>query len=462
MGAEAHLHTLGEVVRGSGLLSRGDSVVALASGGADSTCLLAGLAQVCGPENVAALHLNYRLRDSSDADEKVCRDACAVLRIDLRVEWPELDPGNVQASARAARYEAAESLRERAGLDWVATGHTRTDLAETVLYRLAASPGRRALLGMPARRGRLVRPLLGLSRSETRRLARAAHLPFTDDPTNASHDYARNRIRSGVMETMATISEAFEHNVAETQAELAEESVVLSRLVAETLARAGVAKGARSIDATALEAAEPALRRLALRALAERAAGRPIAFGRARASELWRVAHEPEGGEIQLGGGLSAVCEHGVITFGDGDAEASEPPPAVVLQVPGRVRFGAWEVFAERRRGPVEPAGEEVATLNGDRIGDELTVRSWRSGDRISPIGLDGTKTLQDLFTDRKVPRSARRQVPVVTAGHDKIAWVGGIAVGEEFRIGRQTRDVVILGMRRVREDAGAPVGASG
>jgi tRNA(Ile)-lysidine synthase len=455
VGAEEHLKTLGEVVRASGLVARGESVVALASGGADSTCLLAGLAQVCGPENVAALHLNYRLRDSSGDDERACRDACAALRVDLRVEWPELEPGNVQASARAARYRAAEELRQRTGLDWVATGHTRTDLAETVLYRLAASPGRRALLGMPARRGRLIRPLLGLSRSDTRRLARAAGLPFTDDPTNATHDYARNRIRTGVIETMDSVSPAFEHNVAETQAELAEETAVLDRMVSETLARAGVPEDATSIDVTALETAEPALVRLALRALAERAAGRPMAFGRARAAEIWRLAHDAEGGEVELGGGVSAICDHGVIRFGSGADETAEPPPGVLLRVPGSVQFGDWEVFAERRRGPVEPAGDEVATLNGDRIGDELTVRSWRSGDRITPLGLNGSKSLQDLFTDRKVPRAARRKVPVVTVGDEKIAWVGGLAVGEEFRIGRRTRDVVVVGMRPVQGNSG-------
>lgn len=448
MGAEEHLRTLGDVVRSSGLLGRDDSVVALVSGGADSTCLLAGLAQACGPENVAALHLNYRLRESSDADERACRDACAALRVDLRVEWPELEPGNLQASAREARYRAAETLRARTGLDWVATGHTRTDLAETVLYRLAASPGRRALLGMPARRGRLIRPLLGLSRPETRRLARAAGLPFSDDPTNASHDYARNRIRSGVIETMAQVSEAFEHNVAETQAELAEETVLLDRVVGQVLTRAGVSAGGTSIDVTALEPAEPALRRLALRELAERAAGRPMPLGRGRSAELWRVAHDPEGGEVQLGAGISAFCDHGIISFGPAEAGDAEPPRDVVLQVPGSVRFGEWEVFAERRRGPVEPAGDDVATLNGDRIGAELTVRAWRSGDRISPLGLDGTKSLQDLFTDRRVPRSARHRLPVVTVDGGRIAWVGGLAVGEEFRIGRQTRDVVVVGMR--------------
>ncbi len=107
--------------------------------------------------------------------------------IDLHVERvsrEQLGPGNLQAAARAARYLAAERLRTRFGVSWIATGHTRSDVAETVVYRLAKSPGSRALLGMSPRSGRVIRPLLALSREDTRSLATAAGLPFADDETN--------------------------------------------------------------------------------------------------------------------------------------------------------------------------------------------------------------------------------------------------------------------------------------
>jgi tRNA(Ile)-lysidine synthase TilS/MesJ len=121
------------------------------------------------------------------------------------VERPELAEGNVQAEAREARYAAAERLRLARGLDWVATGHTRTDLAETVLYRLATSPGRRALLGLRERRGRVIRPLLSLDREEARRLVTEAGLPFADDPTNTEPVFARNRIRNEVLPVLREI-----------------------------------------------------------------------------------------------------------------------------------------------------------------------------------------------------------------------------------------------------------------
>jgi tRNA(Ile)-lysidine synthase len=119
----------------------------------------------------------------------------------------------------------------------------------------------------------------------------------------------------------------------------------------------------------------------------------------------------------------------------------------VHLRVPGSCRFGAWELHAALRDGPVDPAGPELATLDASALGEELVVRTWREGDRIRPLGMEGTKTLQDLFTDRKVPRSLRHQLPVVAAG-DRVAWVAGVAVSEDFRLAPETRAAVVITAR--------------
>ena len=449
MHREEALRALHGVVRGSGLVPEGSPGIVLVSGGPDSTSLAAGLVQQCGRPNVHALHLNYGLRDSAAADEQICRRLCALLRIDLRVERPRLGEGNVQAAARDARYAAAERLRERLGCEWVATGHTRTDVAETVLYRLASSPGRRALLGLPPRRGRVVRPLLGVDRAEARRLATDAALPFADDPTNLDPRFARNRIRAEVLPALREVSPQVERNLAETRAELAEETRVLDRIVAELLEAGGAGPGVSAIPADALQDAEPALRRLVLRALAERAAGGTVPLGRRRAAEIWRLAAHPEGGEVDLGRGLRAVCEAGLIRFSLADDQLPEP---VGLTVPGRCRFGLWEVRAELSPSRIEANGPERAILDAGALGPDIVVRAWREGDRIRPLGMSGTKTLQDLFTDRKVPRSLRHQLPVVTS-RDRVAWVAGVAVSEEFRLSGAADNVAILSARLHERD---------
>ena len=149
-------------VRDGGLLAPGRPVLVLLSGGRDSVCLLDLAVRIAGAGAVAALHCDYGLRAGSAADARHCAALCAALGVELHVRRPRRDAGagNLQAWARDARYAAAAEL---AGGSDVAAGHTASDQVETVLYRLAASPGRRALLGMAAREGQLVRPLLGVT-----------------------------------------------------------------------------------------------------------------------------------------------------------------------------------------------------------------------------------------------------------------------------------------------------------
>jgi tRNA(Ile)-lysidine synthase len=437
----AAVDRLAEVVRESALIEPASRGVALLSGGPDSACLAAGLAGAIGAEWVTGLHLNYGLRDDSGEDEAACRALCEGLGIELRVENPKLEAANVQGAAREARYAAAERLRARLGAGWIATGHTRTDLAETVVYRLACSPGRRALLGLAPRHGYVVRPLLSLGRAETRDLAAQAGLSFHDDPSNADPRFARVRIREQVLPVLRELNPAAEDNLAATWAELAEEGEALDALAGEALEAAGAGPGNPAVQAERLAELHPALRRLALRALAERVALREVPLGPARAERIWRLASRPEGGEVELGGGLRAVCEAGLVRIVAG-AEA-EPQPAE-LNVPGSCRFGHWEIHAELAPGSVEPSGPEVATLDAAALRDRLQVRAWREGDRMRPLGLGGTKTLQDLFTDHRVPRSLRHRLPVVVSG-ERIAWVAGVAVAEEFKLSRDSERAAVL-----------------
>jgi len=422
------LGVLTRVVRESGLIAEGSRGLVLVSGGADSAATAAGLAGMLGAGQVVGLHLNYGLRPGSDSDQRTCEELCAKLGIRLVVERPELAEGNVQAEARASRYAAAERLRLAHGLDWIATGHTGTDLAETVIYRLATSPGRRALLGLRARRGAVVRPILSLERKEARRLVEQAGLPFADDPTNAEPLFARNRIRNEVLPVLREIGPEAEATIAETHAELVEESETLDRLAAEALSESG-AEAAGAVGRDALADMDPAIRRLALRRMAERASGGQVPLSRARASEIWRLVSEPEGGVVELGGGVEAHAEHGHVRFTAGPATEA---PEGVLTVPGVCRFGSWEVRAELEAGVPIAETPDLAVLDPAALGQSVVVRAWRDGDRMRPLGLDGTKSLQDLFTDRKVPRSLRHALPVITA-NGRIAWIAGVAVSQEF-----------------------------
>lgn len=461
------LDALAEVIDRSGLIPSGSRVVALASGGPDSTALLGGLVTFLGPEHVHALHLDYRFRADSSADRAAFLEASQALGVQATVHEPEIDreSGNTQALARDARYLEAERLRAELGCPLIATGHTRTDLVETMLYRLAVSPGSRALLGLSARRENLVRPLLELSRDEIRKLVEATGLPFHDDPTNAESVYARNRIRNEIFPVLDEIGHgSVQPTIAETHRELEEQAEALELIAGEALDAGLVASYLGvAVSAETLTSLHPAVRQIALRLAAERAAGgRPVALGRERAGEIWRLAQQPEGGVVELGGGVEARLEFGQILFvaAGSDAGSLELEPTA-LDVPGSCRLGEWEVRAEVSGVPRAPEGPEVAICSRERLGDRaLTVRTWSEGDRIAPLGIDGSKSLSDLFADRRIPRSLRHRLPVVSDSTGQVVWVAGVAVSREFAASADDPTPALITASVAPDASGAALGA--
>src|SRR6476620_1883104 len=223
-----------ERVRGTGLLAEGTPVIVLLSGGRDSVCLLDCASRLTA---TSALHVNSGLRPDAGADEAFCRSLCARLSAELTVDQASRPDGagNVQAWARDVRYGDGARLAEARGAVRAA-GHTMTDQAETILYRLASSPSRRALLGMSARDGRLVRPLLGVTREETAGHCAARGLTWVDDASNDTPAYARGRVRAGLVPALEAVHPAAQRNVVRAAQLLREEAAVLDEIIDTALA----------------------------------------------------------------------------------------------------------------------------------------------------------------------------------------------------------------------------------
>src|SRR3954447_13095040 len=272
------------------MIEAGKPLLVLLSGGADSVCLL-HMALAAGGDG-SVLHVNYGLRPSADEDEEFCRELFPL----LTVERVHLGPGNVQALAREARYR----LAEQHAIGDYATGHTLSDQAETVLMRLCSSPGRRGLLGMAPRRGRLIRPLLTMTRAETEEYCRVNGLTWRTDPTNADPSFTRARVRHELLPLLERVAPGAERTIAETARLLRNEAEALDALLPET----------DSLEEIA--ALPPALGRLVLRRLA----GAPV-----RVDELLGLGRPPGTVTLDVGHGLRAVVEYGRVRFDSG------PPP---------------------------------------------------------------------------------------------------------------------------------------
>jgi len=313
-------------VRTAGLLDGAPALVAMLSGGRDSVCLLDVTAALRGADAVRALHVNYGLRAAADEDERHCAALCVELGVELSVvrarRAPGHEQGNLQAWARELRYAAAERLARELDGDGedsdkpaagagsgalIATGHTASDQVETILYRLAASPGRRALLGMPAADGRLVRPLLGVKREQTAAYCEARGLTWREDASNEDERFARARVRKYLVPALREIHPAAESNVLRTARLLREEAELLDALVERELHEE------ERIPLARLAELSPALARLVVIHLAERVAGAYVPQAGERVAELLALGARGDRRELHLGGFAAAVIDGGVL-----------------------------------------------------------------------------------------------------------------------------------------------------
>ena len=394
-----------EAAGASGLVRRGEPLLVLVSGGGDSVCLL-DVAVRLGA-SVSALHVNYGLREGADADEAFVRELSERLGVPLHAERVSLpESGNLQDRARDARYALAERLAEA---DYAAA-HTASDQAETVLYRLAVSPGSRALHGMAPRRGRLVRPLLAVTRDEVRGYLRARGLEWREDPSNADRRFARARVRHDLLAALREIGPAPERTIATTAAQLRDEAELLDHAVDAALEELG---GGPAVSLAALREQPPALRRLVLRRLA---GDRPVP------DEVIEL-DERGSSSLDLGEGLRAVAEYGTIRFTSA-ADPREPEP-VELPVPGRARFGDWELEAaspRRAMWPCRPPRSATPPPCAPGATETACARSaWAARRRCRTCSP----------TARSRARCGARCRSWTSGG--EIAWVAGVALDERF-----------------------------
>lgn len=461
-----------EALRREQLVPPGGRVFAALSGGADSvalTLLLREIAPAGGFVLAGVVHLNHQLRAAAAADERFCRELAA--RLSLPIEVEHADVRGVAAregiSIEAAGHQARYALFERvagAGRDGrVATAHTRDDQAETYLMRLIRGAGPVGLAGIRPRRGRVVRPLLQVSRGELRAYLDARGQPFRDDETNRDTAVTRNRVRHELIPFLEarfspSIVDALARGAAIARADAAWIEAAVDA-AADTVLTVGAEEA--TVDAPALRRQPPALaRRLARRAL-EHAGRRRVGFD--HVERLLALA-----GAVGRGGGGAdfpgcRVERRGPLLVVRPARRRGAPRRAVEpfryeLRVPGRVRVpeAGLEISAEQAAvgapsGRLAARGYTVAVAARD-LSPPLVVRGWRPGDALRPLGLRGRKKLQDLFVDRKVARGTRHRVPLVADRGRGIVWVVGHTVADDFRITPATEGMLILKARKLRE----------
>ncbi len=447
------------------MFRRGDRVGVAVSGGADSLCLLHVLLEL-GREwdlRISILHLNHGLRGAASREDAEFVRATAV-RLGLPFYLKETDVAalsretgdNLEQAGRRARQAFYRSVIESGSIDRVAAGHTRSDQAETVLFRILRGAGTAGLAGIrPVTPERIVRPLLCVDRAEVEQYLRERGIPWREDVTNSSPAFARNRIRH---ELLPALVRDWNPRLVEGLSHLAEWALdeegyweaELDRLARDHL----IEKGPAVLIAAGELAAMPraSARRLVRKAI-ERVKGDLRAIDFEHTNAVLDLALSVEGhGRLQI---------PGIDVFRSFDWIRLAPPGTdrlearnyrVAAPVPGTVRVPdsaagiRLELIEKSERNDCEDSvyNENVACLDWHRLSGSLEIRNWRPGDQYQPFGHTGVEKIKELFQTAKIPLWERRHWPVLTSG-DTIIWARRFGPAAQFAAGPETRVVVAI-----------------
>ena len=355
-------------------------VLVAVSGGPDSTALLLVLHE--SGHDIVAAHYDHALREGSEVPARQVAELCERLGIPLLTErrTRPMTKGSLQAAARKLRYAFLDRAREQAQADVVALAHTADDLVEGVVLHLMRGCGLAGFRGMPARRGHYVRPMLDVWRKDVLEFLRERGVVAYEDPANSETRFARVRVRTQILPALER-----------------DRPGITRRFHAAALAAACLQDQAESMPS----------RVETLKRLYAEAGGPQPGLSRRHLEAMLKLTEPGRGGRG--------------------------------VDLPGALRFrivgGQMEVVPSRLAIP-RPPRLEVRRCRGcdDRhaahlhAGLDLQVGFRRPGLRMRPLGGRGTRKLQDLFVDARVPREDRDRWPLVFAG-DRLAWVPGVAV---------------------------------
>jgi len=460
-------------------------ILAAFSGGADSLSLLICLKKAGFA--VTAAHFNHHLRDEAGLDELAAANLAGNLNIPFFSGGADVmavvreQKLSVEEAARQCRYTWLLEQAEKHSMQAVAIGHTADDQVETVLMHLLRGSGLDGLTGMPYRQVfpqwnsaiPVVRPLLETWRNETEDICREAGLEPVQDASNQSIRYFRNRIRLELVPYLREYNPQAKHHLWQTARILSEEQALLQTVKEKAWEDCFDSRSERwiSLRLSTLSNLPESLRKAVLRrGMLELVPGlRDMDYAvTGRLVEF--ITRDTRSGEMHLFNDLWVNKSLDLLTIWIGKPGLRDFFPQLEcgkeyrLSKPGRLVFPDWELeIVEDSRVPMPSTKHQSVMayhvrVDYGKLEFPLVIRQARPGERIAPLGMGGkTQKLSDYFTNRKVPRQARANWPLVVSGQ-KIVWVVGQGISETAAVTPETRQVLRLSLRQTVHRPDGPV----
>lgn len=406
--------------------SPSDKLVVAVSGGVDSVVLLHLLSRYS--TNLYVAHLNHGLRRESVAEEKFVRQLADRYNLPYFTRQLTLKKGS-EEEARKARYQFLNEVLKENKAKYIVTAHHLNDQAESVLLNLTRGSGPLEVWGMKAKEGNILRPLLGYSKEEITGYAKRKGLKYVLDKSNTDPRYSRNRIRKSVIPELLKLNPAFLKAISREITlgdELAEAVEYYGQEIEKSVRVGGV------IDVRKLKNHPIYFQKLVIRNLLHEMIGRKEGIYAKNVNEVMGLM-TGSGRKLTKISGFTIVRNYDKIVF---DFRPQKIQKSTVLESGRETIFNGFKIIL--KAGAAKAKRSNLLLPRGEKY--NFKVRTWRAGDRI--VTKAGSKKIQDIFTDAKIPKEERDRWPVITSGKT-IFWVPLLAASEKA-LSKSTNALII------------------
>ena len=456
-----------EYIRECQMIRPGDHVLVAVSGGADSVFLLRGLKELSGELSctLCAVHVEHGIRgENSLRDAAFVKELCQKEEIPYRI-WHVDAPlfakesgTGLEEAARALRYQAFEKAAKEEQADRIAVAHHMEDNAETMLFHLARGTGLLGLSGIPPVRGRIIRPLLCVSREEIEAWLLENGQAWCVDETNTDVSLSRNLIRAEVLPKLKAINPSAVLHMKETAELLRRTGEYLDR---ESAAAFHDVKTGDALNAEKLTGLDPAVAEHLVYRMLQHVAGNTKDMTRTHVRSVCDLANKPVGKQVSLPYDMIAERTYDAIRIRKQPDAANEfgkdadrivdhtGAQSVSLKIPGRTLAGtAYQFDAEilLYDGAEEkiPQNSYTKWFDYDKIKNGLQIRGRIPGDYLQINKEGGHKSIQDYMVNEKIPAKERDRIRLLADGNH-IVWVIGRRISEAYKVTQKTKRVLVL-----------------